>query len=42
MSNIRLYLNVQNPFTIAKEDLVDPEVVDKEALIRWLRPIRQV
>ncbi|MGO5492877.1 TonB-dependent receptor [Parabacteroides merdae] len=25
MSNIRLYLNVQNPFTIAKEDLVDPE-----------------
>lgn len=25
VSNIRLYLNVQNPFTFAKEDLVDPE-----------------
>lgn len=25
ISNIRLYLNVQNPFTFAKEDLVDPE-----------------
>lgn len=25
VSNIRLYLNVQNPFTMAKEDLVDPE-----------------
>lgn len=25
ISNIRLYLNVQNPFIIAKENLVDPE-----------------
>ena len=25
ISNIRLYVNVQNPFTIAKENLVDPE-----------------
>jgi len=25
ISNIRLYLNAQNPFTIAKESLVDPE-----------------
>lgn len=25
ISNIRLYLNAQNPFTFAKEDMVDPE-----------------
>ena len=25
ISNIRLYVNVQNPFTFSKEDLVDPE-----------------
>lgn len=39
ISNIRVYINAQNPFTFAKKNWLTRKVADRKIHIHWLKPI---